>query len=644
MGGIDQSDALSLGELCDLFQRVEDGAFFWDRDLRLIARNDLACDLYGLDRSFVRAGLDMFEMVERLRPGVWARNVPPLAWVGTSERQTRELILQDFRDSVSFEIRFEAPPQRHLVGSRTVFRSGVLATVVTEVTEREEALRALAEQKSLVETILDNLDEGVVLLDAEDQVVVYNRRLAELCRSSREAGKGPQAVRRFIRSMSDASQSQDWVEGELSDGSFDQAAGRVSTSLGHIRTLADGRIILVNRTALGAGRSVLVFRDITERRKADRQSAYLKAMVENVSEGVMLLDRQKNIVALNQKLLDHYQIPPGEFWPGQPARRFVELQRDLDHLPAEEQQRRRAERLQYAYSESTERSSRRRELGDGRVLHVTRIPFPDGSALGVYRDVTAEEERERLLERAREEAEEASRMKSAFLARMSHELRTPMQGVLGMAALLDQTEMDERQRRFLEVIRASGSHMLRLIEDLLTLSTGDAGGLHLQLRPVGVARLVGDVVGVVRPMADERGLRLDDPVAPEADLTVEADPTRLFQILVNLLTNAVRYTDEGHVSLEVTTRPAAGRGRIGLDFAILDTGRGIPADELERIFERFYQAQGHEGEVKEGVGLGLAVSSSLARTMGGRIDVHSTVGEGSVFTLRVELPVIRARS
>lgn len=249
----------------------------------------------------------------------------------------------------------------------------------------------------------------------------------------------------------------------------------------------------------------------------------------------------------------------------------------------------------------------------------------------------AERMARRQVEEALEEAEEASRAKSDFLAVMSHELRTPLNAIVGYGELLE-TEvsgpLNSGQRKHLARIRASAWHLLELIEKILNLSKIESGTVEFAWEAVAAGELAREAADLVRPEA--RGKRLEVRVeGPEEPVTVATDRARLRQILLNLLTNAVKFTGEGVVLLSYEAAEDEVR------FHVRDTGPGIPRDEQEAIFQAFART-GREGGRKEGTGLGLAVSRRFARLMGGDVTVESAPGEGSVFT--VHLPARPPRS
>jgi signal transduction histidine kinase/CheY-like chemotaxis protein/HPt (histidine-containing phosphotransfer) domain-containing protein len=226
--------------------------------------------------------------------------------------------------------------------------------------------------------------------------------------------------------------------------------------------------------------------------------------------------------------------------------------------------------------------------------------------------------------------------RAEFLAAMSHEIRTPMTGVLGMADLLAAQELTAEQRRYVDAMRASGRHLVNVINDILDFSRIETGKLALEAIDFNMPELMEQVRSLIHPMALEKGLAFDARLAPRAPAVVRGDPTRLRQILLNLAGNAVKFTSQGSVSLEVSGEAEAD-GHVHYRFEVRDTGIGIPSDKLELLFTPFTQADSSTAREYGGSGLGLAISRRLAEAMGGRIAVDSTEGQGSVFTLEVPL-------
>ncbi|HRZ61730.1 MAG TPA: ATP-binding protein [Rubrivivax sp.] len=242
---------------------------------------------------------------------------------------------------------------------------------------------------------------------------------------------------------------------------------------------------------------------------------------------------------------------------------------------------------------------------------------------------------------ARRQAEAASEAKSVFLANMSHEIRTPFHGLLGMLSLLRETGLNARQIGYLRTATESADHLLTVLNDVLDMSLLESGRLTLVEEPVDLREVLREVEALMRPQAQLKSLALHvgaDPGVPER---ARADRTRLKQILFNLLSNAVKFSDRGKVVLELhRTRGTDGAGE--LEFVVTDTGIGMDAATLDRLFQRFVQGDESRARRHGGTGLGLEISRSLARLMGGDITVHSAVGEGSRFVLRLPLDALSA--
>ena len=280
-------------------------------------------------------------------------------------------------------------------------------------------------------------------------------------------------------------------------------------------------------------------------------------------------------------------------------------------------------------------------LWNGMSIQLTERRGEDGDIVCLALNITETIRRESALNEARQKAEAANRAKSAFLANMSHELRTPMNGVVGMAELLKEGDLDDEQELYVDTIRNSGESLLRIINDVLDYSKMEAEKLRLYPEPFDLEHTIHDVVMLVQPSAQEKGLDLlvDYDIFLPSEMV--GDVGRIRQILTNLLGNAVKFTQTGHVLIRAVGLPEKDKIQ-EIVISVEDTGIGISEDLKEHIFGEFNQAEDDRNRSFEGTGLGLAISRQLVALMGGEIWLDSEAGEGSCFSIRLPLGLSEA--
>jgi signal transduction histidine kinase len=270
---------------------------------------------------------------------------------------------------------------------------------------------------------------------------------------------------------------------------------------------------------------------------------------------------------------------------------------------------------------------------------LRRIALPLGLTLALLAAVAALASRHVVHSAQRlEQAVEADRRKTEFLANASHELRTPMNGVIGIAQLLERSGLDERQREMLKVLTTAAIEQMGLIENLLDVSRIDTGTRHFAEEPFQPARAVEEVLGIVTPEAERKGLELRTDLAGCETIEVLGDRDAFRRIVTNLVGNAVKFTQEGHVAVSLAASSDQGRARLTL--RVEDTGPGIDPADQDRVFERFVRANKAAARKTVGTGLGLAITKSLVEFMGGEIALTSAPGEGAVFTVDVTLEIV----
>ena len=362
----------------------------------------------------------------------------------------------------------------------------------------------------------------------------------------------------------------------------------------------------------------------------------IRTTLESTADGILVADGRGKIVAWNRKLGEMWRIPSEVLGTGDSGRvvDFVVSQlRDPERFLS----RRRQE-----FSDSPVISDDVLEFKDDRVFEWHSEPqILLGKNIGrvwSFHDITERRESEKKLKAAKESAETANLAKSTFLATMSHEIRTPMNGILGMTELVLDTDLTIEQREHLGLVRLSAESLLSIINDVLDFSKIEAGKLELDLIPFDLRESLGETMMALSFRAHQKGLELVYEVQPGVPEALLGDPGRIRQILVNLIGNAIKFTEHGEIFVCVDEL-SPGSATTSLHFAIKDTGVGIPADQQEKIFEAFSQVDGSMTRKYGGTGLGLSICVRLVKMMGGRVWLESHPGQGSTFHFTAQLAV-----
>ena len=405
---------------------------------------------------------------------------------------------------------------------------------------------------------------------------------------------------------------------------------------------------VVNRDD-GSKGIVVLYEDVSERRRAEARvreaEAHFRQLLESSGEGIYGIDgagrctffnpeaahltgyAQSDVIGKDSHQLLHHTRPDGSRYPVEECPVYRAL-RSGEGVRVEEEMFWRK---------------------DGSPFPVALTAFPiremNGAVSGAV--VTFADTSERVaaraaIEHAREAAEQTARTRSAFLANMSHEIRTPLNAILGLTELLFDTPLAPEQRHSLDLVRSAGETLLTLLNDILDLSKIEADQLKLESIPFDPGHLIESTLALLAIRAREKRLDLITDVKPGVPSSVRGDPTRLRQILTNLVWNAIKFTDRGEVVVGVAKREPSSAGEVLLHFSVRDTGIGIAPDKLEAIFEEFTQADSSTTRRYGGTGLGLAISRRLVRLQGGELRVESELGSGTEFSFSVRLPVEKA--
>lgn len=399
-------------------------------------------------------------------------------------------------------------------------------------------------------------------------------------------------------------------------------------------------------------------RDTAERAGAEAAAAHvdverarevLQTVLDSMSEGIVLFDKDLRLKFINRELVAVQNYPTEVARPGASVYDMLRFQVERgDFGPVEDLDRSVHERAAMILAPGGTRYERR--AASGRFVEFSFKPLGGGGLLALSRDISELKKREGALEaardvaeRARSEAEAANQAKSTFLATMSHEIRTPMNGVLGMVEVLERQGLNEAQQRTVSTIRDSGKALLHIIDDILDFSKIEAGRIELEAIQFSLSGLVTATLESFRPQVVAKGLTLDTDINAGSQDALVGDPNRVRQILFNLLSNAIKFTQRGGVRVQVGTA-ALGEGNTRVMLAVADTGVGLGADQLAKLFEPFVQADSSITREFGGTGLGLSIVRRLAQIMGGDVVGESAPGVGSIFTVTLRVRAAPADS
>jgi signal transduction histidine kinase/ActR/RegA family two-component response regulator len=371
------------------------------------------------------------------------------------------------------------------------------------------------------------------------------------------------------------------------------------------------------------------------RRLLDSRQA-LGATLENISQGIMMIDAQGNVPVLNQRAVKLLGLPK-ELMDRHPTfQDILAWQFGTHEFGTPETWNEALAQVLRAGGVADEDWVYERTRANGTVLEVRTQNMPAGGAVRTFTDITDRKRAEAALAAARDAAEAAGRARSEFLAVMSHEIRTPMNGIIGVSGLLLDMDLDTTAKHYARIIRESGDHLLQLINDILDFSKLEAGRAQLEEVTFDLPGMLSNTIEMMSQQAETKGLRLTLELTENLPRMVVGDSGRLRQILLNLIGNGLKFTAAGGIALHASALPSA-PGEAHLGFTVSDTGIGIPADKIGQLFNKFIQVDSSISRQFGGTGLGLAICRRLVEQMGGAIMVESEFGKGSCFRFDVRL-------
>ncbi len=538
-----------------------------------------------------------------------------------------------------------------LVVAGTAYAAGVFRIRALEELKASEVERV--EQDELLRTIIDTIPDHLYVKDRRGKAILRNLASAEaLGFDSPEQSIGLADTESMPSDASRGSLADDLHVVETGKPFYDRLErtpngdGWLSTTKVPLRDQAGTIIGLVgiSRDITKARQSEEALRQAKEaaearEREVEAQQRLLRTIIDAIPDPVFAKDREGRCITRNladARLIGYEAVEPTlgltvfDTLPEHIAMRLWAA--DVRVMESGEAQIGREERITFGDQEKWLLSSKIPLLGEGGQV---------AGMVGILRDITERKANEVELLEAKDAAEHATRAKSDFLATMSHEIRTPMNGVIGMTSLLLDSPLNHEQRDFVETIRASGDALLTLINDILDFSKIEAGHLELETHPFEVRSVIEEALDLIAPKAAQKGIELAYMIEDGTPRTVASDATRLRQVLVNLVSNAVKFTEKGSVFVRVSSEPQepeAGSACV-LEIAVEDTGIGIATEKLDQVFESFKQADASTTRKHGGTGLGLAISQRLVGLMGGEMSVTSTEGVGSTFSFSVHVEV-----
>ena len=617
-----------------IFENLPDHIYYMDRESRILGTNPACCRHHGRTAEEMIGKTDLDFYPDELGKKLFDEEQQMMA-DGKVIREQEKHVRAD--GSILYLESVKTPlhsPSGRVIG---------LAGISRDITNQVENEKALSVSEGNLRLLLNSLPQMVLELDAAFRCQFANRTFCDLMDKPLDKIIN-QPVQKII--------SDEWITmlhphfAEAKQGHRARTTTVLHSIEGYEMHVEIHLIpeILPDQSINGY---FLIFHDISSfkqtekelirsKQEAERSASFIRAIFDNLEDQFYYKDRQSKVLGGNQAWIRSRDAKSIEDLIGKT---------DIDLHPAPMgQQLYDNEQRKMADGEVT-RIRERHILKDGRIEYVESVKCPmrneKGEVIGlagISRNITEQVENEKRLIESQQEAEAANKAKSAFLAMMSHEIRTPMNGVIGAASLLLGTELSSLQEEFVHTIEISGENLLTIINDILDYSKIESGKIELEKTAFNLRECIEDAFDLFMQPAAKKNVELLYYVEPEVPKTFLGDTTRLRQVVVNLLGNAIKFTENGEVTLKINCQTIDEiKRRYLLQFAIHDTGIGIAEEHKDRLFQAFTQADASSTRKYGGTGLGLTISRKLTELMGGKIWFESEAGKGSTFFFTVEL-------
>ncbi len=598
-----------------------DGIYALDRELRVTTWNLAMESFTGVDAQRAK-GQPLFELLPLFaQPGV----AETLSNALNDEGSLEPIVLnvQDPETHAQRHFQWSCSPQRLASG-----RIAGVVVIVRDITETVKTWELLRKEKDFSETLIQSNQDGIYAVDKELTVTAWNSAMERMNGMTAQQMIGcnfeehlPENARYIAAALRKGLAGEEVEPLEITR--THPRTGRVGNYIAQYSPLKDldGNVIGV----------LAVVRDVTEQKQAEAALRYEKeysdTLIRSSSDGIFAVDQDLKLTAWNPSIQKMSGVPEKDAL----GRMALTLHPILSSNNENNRLQDALKGLSFAADDQ-----RYRLPGFGTRCFSTRYsPLQKSNgeivgALGVVRDITEQKSVEAELRRAKEAAEKANHAKSRFLANMSHEIRTPMNAVTGMSTVLLDTELTEDQRHYIQVIQRSSQDLVTIINEILDFSKINAGKLKLDHAAFDLRACVESALDLVSASAATKGLDLTSNLSESLPVEIIGDSTRLRQILLNLLGNAVKFTASGSIGISMRGQPVEGN-KVEIQFSVEDTGIGIPEEKMSGLFQAFNQLDNSTTKKYGGTGLGLAICRELVAQMGGKIWAESRKGAGSTF-------------